>query len=102
VLLAVFTADAADSSWGFAVGYAIYQVLQACLCYSVWRQDRRDDSECQALARRYVAGIGVSAAVIGASAFLSVTRRLLVWAGLGVAWIVGIMLAAGAPASAWA
>jgi low temperature requirement protein LtrA len=41
-----------------------------------------------------VVGIGVSAAVIGASAFLSATPRLMVWAGLGVAWIVGIVLAA--------
>jgi low temperature requirement protein LtrA len=95
VLLAVFTADAADTSGrGFAVVYAIYQVLQTWLWYSVWRQDRRDDSEYQALAGRYVVGMGLSAAVIGASAFLSATPRLLVWAGLGVAWIVGIVLAA--------
>jgi low temperature requirement protein LtrA len=95
VLLAVFTADAADGSgWGFAVVYATYQVLQTWLWYSVWRQDRRDDSEYQALAGRYVAGIGVSAAVILASAFLPATPRLIVWAGLAVAWIVGIVLAA--------
>jgi low temperature requirement protein LtrA len=36
----------------------------------------------------------VSVAVIGASALLTATPRLLVWAGLGVAWIVGIALAA--------
>jgi low temperature requirement protein LtrA len=95
VLLAVFTADAADvSGRGFAVVYAIYQVLQTWLWYSVWRQDRRDDSEYQALAGRYVVGIGVSAAVIGASALLAATPRLVVWAGLAVAWIVGIVLAA--------
>jgi low temperature requirement protein LtrA len=41
-----------------------------------------------------VVGIGVSAAVIGASAPLPATPRLVVWAGLGVAWIVGIVLAA--------
>jgi low temperature requirement protein LtrA len=95
VLLAVFTADAADTSgWGFAVVYGTYQVLQTWLWYTVWRQDRRDDSEYQALAGRYVAGMGVSAVVIGASAFLSATPRLLVWAGLAAAWIVGIVLAA--------
>ena len=95
VLLAVFTADAADGSGrGFAVVYATYQVVQTGLWYSVWRQDRRDDSEYQALAGRYVAGIGVSAVVIGASALLSATPRLLVWAGVAVAWIVGIVLAA--------
>ena len=38
--------------------------------------------------------MGVSAAVIGASALLAATPRLIVWAGLGVAWIVGIVLAA--------
>jgi hypothetical protein len=42
----------------------------------------------------YVVGMGVSVAVIGASAFLAATPRLLVWAGVGVAWIVGIVLAA--------
>jgi low temperature requirement protein LtrA len=41
-----------------------------------------------------VAGTGVSVVVIGASALLAATPRLLVWAGLGVAWIVGIVLAA--------
>ena len=46
VLLAVFTADAADGGgWGFAVVYATYQVVQTWLWSSVWRQDRRDHSE---------------------------------------------------------
>ena len=94
-LLAVFTAGAAGGSgWGFAVVYAIYQVVQTWLWYSVWRQDRRDRTEFLALAGGYVAGMGVSAMVIGASAFLPAVPRLLVWAGLGVAWIVGIVLAA--------
>jgi low temperature requirement protein LtrA len=95
VLLAVFTADAADGSgWGFAVVYATYQVVQTMLWSSVWRQDRRDDSEYQALAGGYVVGMAVSVVVIGASALLAATPRLIVWAGLGVAWIVGIVLAA--------
>ena len=95
VLLAVFTAEAADGSGrGFAVVYAIYQIVQTWLWYSVWRQDRRDHPEFLALAGGYVAGIGVSAVVIGASALLAATPRLLVWAGVAVAWIVGIVLAA--------
>jgi low temperature requirement protein LtrA len=95
VLLAVFTADAADGSGrGFAVVYAIYQVVQTVLWSSVWRQDRRVRPEFQAATGGYVIGIGVSAAVILASALLPATRRLLVWAGLGVAWMVGIVLAA--------
>jgi low temperature requirement protein LtrA len=42
----------------------------------------------------YVVGMGVSVAVIGASALLAAAPRLVVWAGLAVAWIVGIVLAA--------
>jgi low temperature requirement protein LtrA len=95
VLLAVFTAEAADGSgWGFAVVYATYQVVQTGLWYSVWRQDRRDHREFLGLAGGYVAGMGVSVVVILASALLSATPRLVVWAGLAVAWIVGIVLAA--------
>ena len=93
VLLAVFAADAA-SGRGFAVVYAIYQVVQTGLWYTVWRQDRRDYSEYQALAGAYVVGMGVSVVVIGASVFLPATPRLIVWAGVAVAWIVGIVLAA--------
>jgi low temperature requirement protein LtrA len=95
VLLAVFTADAAGASgWGFAVVYATYQVVQTWLWYSVWRQDRRDHSEFLSLAGGYVVGMGVSVVVILASALLPATSRLVVWAGLAVAWIVGIVLAA--------
>jgi low temperature requirement protein LtrA len=95
VLLAVFTADAADTSGrGFAIVYATYQVVQTGLWFTVWRQDRRDHSEFLGLAGGYVVGTGVSVVVILASALLPATPRLLVWAGLGVAWIVGIVLAA--------
>ena len=97
VLLAVFTADAADGGgWGFAVVYASYQVVQTGLWYSVWRQDRRAHPEFLATTGGYVVGMGVSATVIGASALLPATPRLIVWAGLGVAWVVGITLAARA------
>jgi low temperature requirement protein LtrA len=41
-----------------------------------------------------VVGMAVSVAVILASALLPATPRLVVWAGLAVAWIVGIVLAA--------
>jgi low temperature requirement protein LtrA len=96
VLLAVFTADAAGGGWGFAVVYAAYQVFQTGLWYTVWRQDRRDHREFLATTAGYVVGMGVSATVILASVLLPATPRLLVWAGLGVAWIVGIALAARA------
>jgi low temperature requirement protein LtrA len=94
VLLAVFTADAAGGGWGFAGVYATYQVVQTWLWYSVWRQDRRDHAEFLGLAGGYVVGMGVSATVIGASALLPATPRLLVWAGLAVVWVVGIVVAA--------
>jgi low temperature requirement protein LtrA len=95
VLLAVFTADAADGSgWSFAVVYAIYQVVQTVLWYTVRRQDRRDHTEYLTATGAYVAGMGVSVAVIAASALLPPGARLIVWAGLAVAWIVGIVLAA--------
>ena len=95
VLLAVFTAEATDGSgWGFAVVYATYQVLQTGLWYSVWRQDRRDHPEYQAATAGYVVGMGVSVAVIGASAILPATPRLVVWAAFGVVWVAGIVLAA--------
>jgi low temperature requirement protein LtrA len=101
-LLAVFTADAADGSGsGFAVVYATYQVLQTGLWYTVWRQDRRDRPEFLATTRGYVVGIGVSAAAILASALLPATPRLVVWAGLAVAWIVGIVLAAQSSRVRW-
>jgi low temperature requirement protein LtrA len=95
VLLAVFTADAAGG-WGFAVVYATYQVFQTGLWYTVWRQDRRDHREFLPTTAGYVIGTGVSATVIVASALLPPASRLLVWAGLGVAWIVGIAVAARA------
>jgi low temperature requirement protein LtrA len=38
--------------------------------------------------------MGVSVAVILASALLPAIPRLVVWAGLGIAWVVGIVLAA--------
>jgi low temperature requirement protein LtrA len=96
VLLAVFTADAPGGGWGFAVVYATYQIFQTGLWYTVWRQDRRDHREFLPTTAGYVVGTGVSATVILASALLPATPRLLVWAGLAVAWIVGITLAARA------
>ena len=93
VLLAVFTGDAVGGG-GFAVVYAIYQVFQTGLWYTVWRQDRHDHAEFLATTAGYVVGMGVAATVIGASALLPATSRLLVWAVLAVAWIVGIAVAA--------
>jgi low temperature requirement protein LtrA len=95
VLLAVFTAEAATGSGrAFSVVYGAFLAVQTLLWFSVWRQDRRERPEYQAATAGYVVGIGGSAALMGASALLPTTPRLWLWAGLGVAWIVGIVLAA--------
>jgi low temperature requirement protein LtrA len=98
VLLAVFTADAADGGGpAFAVAYATFQAVQTWLWSTVWRQDRQDRPEFVAVTRGYATGIGISVAVMLASALLPTGSRLLVWAGLAIAWIVGILLAARSP-----
>jgi low temperature requirement protein LtrA len=94
-LLAVFTASAADTSGqAFALVYATFQVVQTWLWGTVWRQDRHGRPEFVAVTRAYAAGMGISVAVILASAFLPATPRLVVWAGFAIAWIVGIMMVA--------
>ena len=98
VLLAVFTADATTSSGrGFALAYATFQALLTWLWYSVHREDRRDHPEFLTSTRRYVTGIGVSAAVVFASAFLPAGPRLVVWACVAIGWVAG-MVVLGHPA----
>jgi low temperature requirement protein LtrA len=98
VLLAVFTAEAAGSSGrGFALTYALFQALLTCLWFGVQRQDRHDHPEFLAATRRYVTGMGVSAVVVFASAFLPDDPRLVVWACVAIGWIGGL-LALGHPA----
>jgi low temperature requirement protein LtrA len=84
VLLAVFTADAADGSGrSFALTYAAFLTVLTWLWNTVRRQDREHHPEFLADTGRYVAGLGVSAAVILSSAFLPAGPRVAVWAGLG-------------------
>ena len=93
VLLAVFTADAADESGrGFALVYATFLAISTWLWNTVRRQDRRDHPEFLALTGRYVIGMGVAVVVMFASAFLPVEPRLLVWAGVVIVWILGMVL----------
>jgi low temperature requirement protein LtrA len=95
-LLAVFTANAADGSGpAFALVYATLLVVMTGLWYTVWRQDRQDHPEFLALTWRYATGMGVSVAVILASALLPAHPRLIVWAGFAIAWIVGVLLLLG-------
>jgi low temperature requirement protein LtrA len=97
-LLAVFTAEAADGSGpAFAFVYATFQAVQTLLWSTVWRQDRRDRPEFVAVTRVYATGMGLSVAVLLATAFLPADPRLIVWAGFAIAWIVGIQLMARGP-----
>jgi low temperature requirement protein LtrA len=97
-LLAVFTADAADDTGpAFALVYATLLAVLTGLSYTVWREDRQHRPELLAVMGRYVSGMGMSVALILASAFLPREPRLIVWAGFAVAWIVGMLLAGRAP-----
>ncbi|MGH3367278.1 MAG: low temperature requirement protein A, partial [Nocardioidaceae bacterium] len=94
-LLAVFTADATDRSGrAFAVVYATFLAVVAWLFFSVRRQDRRTDRpEFVTDTGRYVTGMGVAVVVIVGSAFLPAGPRLIVWAVVAVAWVVGMFVA---------
>ncbi|HET8915807.1 MAG TPA: low temperature requirement protein A [Propionibacteriaceae bacterium] len=94
VLLAVFTADAADdNSPGFAIVYAVFLGIVTWLFDAVRRQERHDRPEFVAETGRYVVGMACAMAVILASALLPTGPRLVVWAAVVVGWIVGIVLA---------
>jgi low temperature requirement protein LtrA len=95
VLLAAFTADAADSSGrGFALVYATFLAVLTWLWYTVRRQDRHAGrSEFLTLAGRYVAGMGATVVLMLASAFLPAGGRLVVWAVVAVGWLAGMVVA---------
>jgi low temperature requirement protein LtrA len=98
VLLAVFTAEAADGSGrGFATAYAAFLALLTWLWYVVRREDRDDHPEFLTPTKHYVTGVGLSAAVVFGSAFLPDGSRFVVWACVAVGWIGGL-LALGHPA----
>jgi low temperature requirement protein LtrA len=85
-LLAVFTADAAGAPGRrFAIVYAAFMAVLTWLWYSV---RRRDDPEYAAITGRYLTGMVASVIVVGASAALPPTPRLLVWTGYAVAWLL--------------
>ena len=93
VLLAVFTADAAGAGGrAFALVYATFLALQTWLWSSVRREDRRDHPEFLGVTGRFVTGVGLSAVVLFASAFLPAGPRLLVWAAFVGASIGGWLL----------
>jgi low temperature requirement protein LtrA len=93
-VLAVFTADAVDGSGrAFAIVYATFLAVVTWLFFTVRRQERRDRPEFVAETGRYVTEMAVAVVVIVASALLPAGPRLIVWAGVAIAWIVGMLLA---------
>jgi low temperature requirement protein LtrA len=94
VLLAVFTAEAADGSGrAFATVYATFLTVVVWLFFTVRRQDRRTDrSEFVTDTGRYVTGMSLAVLLILASAFLPAGPRLIV-AVVAVAWVVGMFVA---------
>jgi low temperature requirement protein LtrA len=94
VLLAAFTADAGDGSGAaFAIVYAAFLVVVTWLFSTVRREERLEHPEFVAVTGRYVIGMGVAVVVILASAFLSAEPRVIVWAGVVITWIGGMLLA---------
>ena len=91
-LLAVFTADAADrDGTAFGVVYSAFLLFMTWLWYTVRGQDA-DRPEFLAVTGRYVVAMGVSAAVILGSGFLTPEPRLVLWAAFSVAWFGGLLI----------
>jgi low temperature requirement protein LtrA len=87
-LLAVFTGEATDGDGpAFAVVYSAYLFLLGWLWYSVRRQD---DPAFRRATTPYIAGVLISAIVVGASALLPAGARLATWALVVVGWVAGI------------
>ncbi len=88
VLLAVFNSEATSGDGpAFAVVYSVYLFLLGWLWYLVRRQD---DPAFRLATTPYLAGVLISATVVGASALLPDGARLAAWALLVVGWLAGI------------
>lgn len=72
---------------------AIFLAVVLWPFYTVGRLDRSTGTGYQAVTGRYVVGLGVAVAAMLVSAFLPDEPRLVVWAGVAVAWVVGIRVA---------
>jgi len=87
-LLAVFTGEAtAGDGQAFAVAYSVYLFLLGWLWYSVRRQD---DPAFRPATTPYIAGVLISATIVGASALLPGGARLAAWALVVLGWLAGI------------
>jgi low temperature requirement protein LtrA len=87
-LLAVFTGQAtAGDGPAFALVYSAYLFLLGWLWYSVRRQD---DPSFRPATTPYIAGVLISATLVGVSALLPDAARLATWALVVVGWLAGI------------
>jgi low temperature requirement protein LtrA len=92
VLLAVFTAGAADGDGTpFSVVYAAFLLFMTWLWFTVRGQDR-DRPEFLAVTGGYVIAMAISALVIFVSGFLPPEPRLLIWTVFVVAWFAGLLV----------
>lgn len=89
-LLAVFTGEAtAGDGPPFAVVYSAFLFLLGWLWFSV---RLRDDPAFRPATTPYIAGVLLSATVVGASALLPGSARLAVWALVVLGWLAGIIV----------
>ena len=92
-LLAVFTASAAGTTGQqFAIVYAAFLALLGWAWYSVRQLDRVERPEFMRITAFYVGGMAISTIVVGASAILPASWRLLLWAVFLVGWIGFILM----------
>ncbi len=93
VLLAVFTAEAADrDGTAFSIVYSVFLLFMTWLWYTVRGQDR-DRPEFLVVTGWYVLAMAVSVVVMLGSGFVTAELRLLIWAGFVIAWFGGLMIA---------
>ena len=87
-LLAVFAGGAAgDDGQAFAI---VYSILFALLTWQWWQVHRVDtDRRYRPTTIRYLVGMGVSTAVVLASAFVGDGWRVGLWAVVVTCWVVG-------------
>jgi low temperature requirement protein LtrA len=92
VLLAVFTAGAADADGMlFSAIYSAFLLFMTWLWFTVRGQDR-DRPEFLAVTGGYVIAMAVSAVVIMGSGLLPAEPRLLIWTVFVLAWFAGLLV----------
>lgn len=89
-VLALYTEHAGgEDGRAFAVVYSVLLLVLTWLWYVV---RRHDPPELRPVPALYLIGMVLSAATVSGSAVLRPQHRLLVWAVLVVAWMIGLML----------